>query len=1153
MRMHLSPRRRGGGDSRVDVRGVRRIIGPIAFILACSPHGRILAVSSASLEGDSRPRLMRRDIEHGLAVAFAEITAEGSAVPSVGWSSPREGRGQLVPGLGQVTGESFFGLPRTSFAELSMEGTGRAGPAAAALAVVAGKSAQVKEDIERSTGTPNSGVELAPVGYDTQINEPRVPSLNPILYSIKSVTGGGKRYCSDNGELPVTCDGISLGIDEGFQLFHWSQVPNVHVIKGGRRLSWCRDHGNFVACNSETITKTEEFVIKRHGHFQVIRGFEKNEWCQVGTDRLMACNSRGFSNKTDFIIMRVPTATSAVDVDKSSIVAESYAKFMNIGKVAKDGKVEACEGLADTWGTGDGATPDESCSMWWKDPHMGTPKGKHFACSTGWARRECASTCCLRIGPAKKEALSLNSCGSFRCPKNWALLPSAAKTNCPEPICTSASLSLCCYKQCEDTAGGAVDLDDLGCDSYQFSPQVCGAYDDDDFTANEMCCACKPPAAEVAMRGKMPPVNKTSLPLLCPWRKTTNHEETVECGNGKQCLIGSKKGKDSCCAQFGGTKRCPPSMRMCSKTSPDVDFFCSANCSGLAGRRVCPRIASVYKNDLCPWLKHMPNDNVTGCLDGSTCSWRRNSSTTCCATRGGTARCPNNAKTMCTGRTADGDHICDRTCHDFGGTRFCTDNDLAQSKRARCLDDAKFQSGFCKAFHVRIQNLTNQELMKICLPSSPEAKYCRASCKRCESVATNENNNLLYLGCFVDDPLRDLKIEVGKHFTTASCKRACEQFPFLALQDGGVCRCGKAFSTGKVYRRVDDAECGDICVGERDLAPRRLCGGSFRNAIYKHTVPPGAPRQGPRGKPGNKGRVGKHGRRGKPGMMGMAGEKGLDYDEVLEGSEGDVKEDEVANLSQIFFATVLINFLCTLLVCLIGRKELVVGKDVLGCCCMGKIERRDDDEHDGGKLGSVHEASAPRSPGTVGIAPMSPAMGQIPGMGMGVAMTPATYQASPMTGGMTPSAHGASPMQGMSTFGMSPGVSPSPAMHGRSPSPAMHGMSPSPAMHGMSPSPAMHGMSPSPAMHGRSPSPAMHGMSPSPAMHGMSPSPAMHGRSPSPAMHGMSPSPAMGMAVGMSPAPHGALPMPGLSPAVGYSPAMGPGHSPVMPRSPGPH
>ena len=45
---------------------------------------------------------------------------------------------------------------------------------------------------------------------------------------------------------------------------------------------------------------------------------------------------------------------------------------------------------------------------------------------------------------------------------------------------------------CMDTDNGTTDTAGDSCASwYNDTPEDCGIYDDDDFTANSMCCACK--------------------------------------------------------------------------------------------------------------------------------------------------------------------------------------------------------------------------------------------------------------------------------------------------------------------------------------------------------------------------------------------------------------------------------------------------------------------------------------------------------------------------------------------------------------------------------------------------------------------------------------------------------------------------------------
>ena len=43
---------------------------------------------------------------------------------------------------------------------------------------------------------------------------------------------------------------------------------------------------------------------------------------------------------------------------------------------------------------------------------------------------------------------------------------------------------------CFHTNGRATDSTGEDCGIYGFMPEICGWYDDEDFTASEMCCVC---------------------------------------------------------------------------------------------------------------------------------------------------------------------------------------------------------------------------------------------------------------------------------------------------------------------------------------------------------------------------------------------------------------------------------------------------------------------------------------------------------------------------------------------------------------------------------------------------------------------------------------------------------------------------------------
>ena len=46
--------------------------------------------------------------------------------------------------------------------------------------------------------------------------------------------------------------------------------------------------------------------------------------------------------------------------------------------------------------------------------------------------------------------------------------------------------------ECVNTDDGATDVDGYSCQDYEYFPEDCGHYDDDDFKSMTMCCVCKP-------------------------------------------------------------------------------------------------------------------------------------------------------------------------------------------------------------------------------------------------------------------------------------------------------------------------------------------------------------------------------------------------------------------------------------------------------------------------------------------------------------------------------------------------------------------------------------------------------------------------------------------------------------------------------------
>jgi hypothetical protein len=55
-----------------------------------------------------------------------------------------------------------------------------------------------------------------------------------------------------------------------------------------------------------------------------------------------------------------------------------------------------------------------------------------------------------------------------------------------------------------------------------------------------------------------------------------------------------------------------------------------------------------------------------------------------------------------------------------------------------------------------------------------------------------------------------------------SCQKACPQYKYFALQNGGWCTCDNTYSTpANQYPKVADSQCGTK-------------GGSWRNMVYKN-------------------------------------------------------------------------------------------------------------------------------------------------------------------------------------------------------------------------------------------------------------------------------------------------------------------------------
>ncbi|CAE8677064.1 unnamed protein product, partial [Polarella glacialis] len=93
-----------------------------------------------------------------------------------------------------------------------------------------------------------------------------------------------------------------------------------------------------------------------------------------------------------------------------------------------------------------------------------------------------------------------------------------------------------------------------------------------------------------------------------------------------------------------------------------------------------------------------------------------------------------------------------------------------------------------------------------------------------------------WTGCFVTSDSVWVAGPRDFGFTTEACALACEDYPFMALQNSGYCACGRTVPDDKQkvksYVPGSSSVCGYVCPGEGSLSPMRLCGSAYRSAVY---------------------------------------------------------------------------------------------------------------------------------------------------------------------------------------------------------------------------------------------------------------------------------------------------------------------------------
>ena len=88
-----------------------------------------------------------------------------------------------------------------------------------------------------------------------------------------------------------------------------------------------------------------------------------------------------------------------------------------------------------------------------------------------------------------------------------------------------------------------------------------------------------------------------------------------------------------------------------------------------------------------------------------------------------------------------------------------------------------------------------------------------------------EPSDYEYLGCYTDDGHRDFKFGPQQYgYDQDSCREACDDYAYFALQHNGWCSCDNEYGTpSNQYTKVDDSECGANGLG-----------GGWRNAVYSN-------------------------------------------------------------------------------------------------------------------------------------------------------------------------------------------------------------------------------------------------------------------------------------------------------------------------------
>jgi len=154
-----------------------------------------------------------------------------------------------------------------------------------------------------------------------------------------------------------------------------------------------------------------------------------------------------------------------------------------------------------------------------------------------------------------------------------------------------------------------------------------------------------------------------------------------------------------------------------------------------------------------------------------------------------------------------------------------------------CPASVAVDSSICASNTARLETMsgTGQCCSSVVIDGCNYAYHAQYVCTFVPSSAVAPSSpESQYLGCFVDDPARDLGAmeEGGAIYTHATCLARCQGSQFMSLQYGGECFCADAYGTASQYRQADESECNMVrnpCSSDS----AHNCGGTWHQAIYQ--------------------------------------------------------------------------------------------------------------------------------------------------------------------------------------------------------------------------------------------------------------------------------------------------------------------------------